>query len=129
MVGLGFLKSVGNFFKSKKDNEEARAEKWQTMLAEAMNMACEESYIFDSQEQYAFYQGKSMLGRFVGLFCKRKFMPKVKDMYVCKVKAGMGGFAKNKGAVALRFKIDDTSFAFVNCHLEAGVGELHKRSE
>jgi hypothetical protein len=28
MVGLGFLKSVGNFFKSKKDNEEARAAKW-----------------------------------------------------------------------------------------------------
>lgn len=45
------------------------------------------------------------------------------------MKAGTGGFAKNKGCVGLRFKIDETSFAFVNCHLEAGEGNVIKRVE
>ena len=70
-----------------------------------------------------------MAGCHISLYTKKKVLNRVKELYLSKVKAGMGGFAKNKGAVALRFKIDDTSFAFVNCHLEAGVGELHKRSE
>jgi hypothetical protein len=63
------------------------------------------------------------------LFCKRKFMPKVKDMYVSKVKAGMGGFAKNKGSVAMRFKINDSTLAFLNCHLASGDGQVEKRND
>ena len=122
MVGLGFFKSVGNFFKSKADNEKKRTDKWLKLLPEAMNIACEENYIFDQQDQYAFYQGKTMQGCFIGLFTKRKFMSKIKDAYVCKVKAGMGGFAKNKGSVALRFKVNDSSMAFLNCHLQSGEG-------
>ena len=46
-----------------------------------------------------------------------------------KVEAGTSGFAQNKGCVALRFKIDETSFAFINCHLEAGEGQVVKRVE
>ena len=41
----------------------------------------------------------------------------------------MGGFAKNKGSVAMRFKIDQTSFAFLNCHLAHGDGQIVKRIE
>jgi hypothetical protein len=32
----------------------------------------------------------------------------------------MGGSAGNKGAVIVRFKLDDTSIALVNCHLQSG---------
>lgn len=32
----------------------------------------------------------------------------------------MGGITKNKGSCALRFRVDDTSFAFLNCHLTSG---------
>jgi len=45
------------------------------------------------------------------------------------VKAGTGGFAKNKGCVSLRFKIDGTSFAFINCHLQSGQGNVIRRVE
>ena len=48
---------------------------------------------------------------------------------MCKVKVGMGGFAANKGSVAVRFKIDQTTFAFLNCHLAAGEGKIYKRVE
>lgn len=32
----------------------------------------------------------------------------------------MGGMTKNKGSCALRFRVDETSFAFLNCHLASG---------
>jgi hypothetical protein len=38
------------------------------------------------------------------------------------VEAGERGFAKNKGTVAIRFKIDETYFSFLNSHLAAGEG-------
>ena len=41
----------------------------------------------------------------------------------------MGGLTKNKGSVALRFKIDDISFAFLNCHLKSGKGVVVQRTE
>jgi len=63
-----------------------------------------------------------MAGCFIALFAKKKVLNRIRDFYVCKVKAGMGGFAKNKGSVALRFKFDETSFAFLNCHLASGDG-------
>ncbi len=34
-----------------------------------------------------------------------------------KVKTGANGMSANKGAVALQFKLDETSFTFMNCHL------------
>lgn len=70
-----------------------------------------------------------MGGCFIGLFAKRKVIERIKDLYVTKVKAGMGGLTKNKGSVAVRFKIDDISFAFLNCHLSSGKGEVEKRAE
>lgn len=63
-----------------------------------------------------------MGGCFIGLFVKTKMLERIKEFYLCKVKAGMGGLASNKGSVALRFKIDDTSFAILNCHLKSGKG-------
>lgn len=70
-----------------------------------------------------------MSGCYIGLFTKRSVMPKVKDLYMSKVKTGMGGFAKNKGSVSLRFKIDETTFAFLNCHLASGEGNINKRTD
>ena len=70
-----------------------------------------------------------MSGCYIGLFTKRKVMGKIKDLYMSKVKTGMGGFAKNKGSVSLRFKIDETTFAFLNCHLASGDGNINKRTD
>ena len=35
--------------------------------------------------------------------------------------------AANKGAVALRFNFDDTSFMFMNCHLTSGQKKSKER--
>ena len=70
-----------------------------------------------------------MGGCAVLLFSKHRMLNRIKELYVCKVKVGQGGFAKNKGSVAIRFKVDQTTFAFLNCHLEAGEGQVYKRVE
>ena len=61
-----------------------------------------------------------MAGNFIGLFAKRKVLSRIKELYTCQVKAGMGGMTKNKGSCALRFRVDSTNFAFLNCHLASG---------
>ena len=63
-----------------------------------------------------------MKGVAILLFSKRKMLNRIKELFVCNIMAGSGGFAKNKGSVALRFKIDETVFAFLNCHLSSGEG-------
>lgn len=70
-----------------------------------------------------------MGGVAIFLFSKTKMLSRIKELYMNKVAAGTSGFAQNKGCVALRFKIDETSFAFINCHLEAGEGQVVKRVE
>jgi len=61
-----------------------------------------------------------MGGVFIGLFAKRKVLGRIKELYSCQVKAGMGGRTKNKGSCVMRFRVDNTSFAFLSCHLASG---------
>jgi len=70
-----------------------------------------------------------MGGVAIFLFSKTKLLNRIKQLYMSKVAVGTSGYAQNKGCVALRFQIDRTSFAFINCHLEAGEGQVVKRVE
>jgi hypothetical protein len=40
----------------------------------------------------------------------------------------MGGLHGNKGAVAVRFQVDDSSLCFINCHLAAGQSQANARN-
>jgi hypothetical protein len=62
-----------------------------------------------------------MVGCFIGLFVKNKLLTdRFKELKTTKIKTGMYGSSGNKGAVIVRFKLDDTSIALVNCHLQSG---------
>jgi hypothetical protein len=54
------------------------------------------------------------------MFAKEGLKDSIRNISRIKVKSGFGGVTGNKGAVGIRFNVDDTSFAFVNCHLESG---------
>ena len=45
-----------------------------------------------------------------------------------KVTTGEKGFAKNKGTVALRFKVNDSTLAFINVHMQKGNGKIPQRN-
>lgn len=67
------------------------------------------------------------------LFSKIKFLNRIKELYMCKVEEQNGkvieALGMNKGSIAMRFKIDATTFAFLNCHLKAGEGKVYERVE
>ncbi|KAI8605559.1 Endonuclease/exonuclease/phosphatase [Dissophora ornata] len=48
--------------------------------------------------------------------------------HVDMVKTGLKGYHGNKGGIATRFIIDDTSISFVNCHLAAGQSHTRQRN-
>lgn len=72
-----------------------------------------------------------MVGCFIGLFVKNRLIKtnRFKDIYATKIKTGLGGSSGNKGAVIVRFKLDDTTVALVNCHLMCGKNKGSKRTD
>jgi hypothetical protein len=53
----------------------------------------------------------------------------MRELKTTKIKTGLGGSAGNKGAVVLRFKLDDTSILLMNCHLMSGKKKGSKRTD
>ena len=51
---------------------------------------------------YKVMDSKSMVGCYILLIVKSELAPKVRGLYNCRIKTGMGGNAGNKGAVVLR---------------------------
>ncbi|KAF7547033.1 hypothetical protein G7Z17_g8014 [Cylindrodendrum hubeiense] len=68
-----------------------------------------------------------MVGLFTCVFVKSSLRDRIRNLSGAEVKRGMGGLHGNKGAVAVRFRIDDTSICLVNCHLAAGQSQANAR--
>jgi len=117
LIEQSFGEIVKGFFSKDKNNI---VNKWCNCIVATLNT---------HKDQYAFYQYKLMSSCVIMLFCKRTMLSRIKELYLCEVSAAKSGFAQNKGSVAMRFKIDDTSFAFLNCHLKSGEGNVVKRVE
>lgn len=69
-----------------------------------------------------------MVGLFTCVFVKASLRERIRNLHGAEVKRGMGGVYGNKGAVAVRFQVDDTSLCFVNCHLAAGQTQAAARN-
>lgn len=68
-----------------------------------------------------------MVGLFTCIFVKSSLRDRITHLSGAEVKRGMGGLHGNKGAVTVRFQVDDTSLCFVNCHLAAGQTQASSR--
>lgn len=69
-----------------------------------------------------------LVGLFLCVFVKASLRGRIRNVHGAEVKRGMGGLHGNKGAVAVRFQIDDSSLCFVNCHLAAGQTQTNARN-
>ena len=74
---------------------------------------------------------KSMVGIYLAVFIKRRLSNKIKtkSFQICKVKAGAYGTTGNKGAVCIRFELEDQSIMVINCHLVSGRRRENQRNE
>ena len=83
---------------------------WESIITKSLNR----------DNKYICIAKKLMVGCFILLFIKDDHKYRVSYMRATKVKTGYGGQSGNKGSVAVRFNFDDTTLAFINCHLTSG---------
>jgi WD40 repeat protein len=76
---------------------------------------------------YHLLHTSTLVGLFTCIFVKSTFRDRVRNLSSADVKRGMGGLHGNKGAIVVRFMVDDTSMCFINCHLAAGQSQANSR--
>ncbi|KAI1079315.1 DNase I-like protein [Whalleya microplaca] len=69
----------------------------------------------------------TLVGLFTCIFVKSTLRDRIRNLSSADVKRGMGGLHGNKGAIVVRFMVDDTSLCFINCHLAAGQTSANQR--
>lgn len=77
---------------------------------------------------YTHLHTANLIGLFTCVFVRDELRHSIKDLGSMQVKRGMGGLHGNKGALVLRFIIEDTSICLVNCHLAAGQTHTGQRN-
>lgn len=78
-------------------------------------------------DNYIFVADVCLFGLGQLVFAKQTFSKRIFKVETDKVKTGMGGTIGNKGGVVVKFNVDDTSFCFINCHLEPSVKNVEQR--
>ncbi|KAI0021879.1 Endonuclease/exonuclease/phosphatase [Xylariomycetidae sp. FL0641] len=76
---------------------------------------------------YHLLQTATLVGLFTCIFVKSSIRDRIRNLGNAEIKRGMGGLHGNKGAIIVRFMIDDTSLCFINCHLAAGQSQANSR--
>lgn len=71
-------------------------------------------------ERYNLVHSNNMVGLFTCVFVRAIDLGSFRSVKSNSIKTGLGGLHGNKGGLAVRLMIDDSSLCFVNCHLAAG---------
>ncbi len=75
-------------------------------------------------QDYVQVASENLVGNAIALFARRSIHREITDIALSKIKIGFSGKAGSKGATCLRFLFEDTSFCFLNCHLDSGMNIL-----
>ncbi|KAF2455646.1 hypothetical protein BDY21DRAFT_324299 [Lineolata rhizophorae] len=79
---------------------------------------------------YCLLHTANLVGLFTCIFVRESEKAKIREVNAAEVKLGMGGLHGNKGALIVRFILDDSSICFVNCHLAAGQTQtVHRNND
>ncbi|KAG0253723.1 hypothetical protein BG011_006204 [Mortierella polycephala] len=79
---------------------------------------------------YKLLECSNLVGLFSCVFVRDQEWGNIRTewTHVDMVKTGLKGYHGNKGGIATRLIIDDTSISFVNCHLAAGQSHTRQRN-
>jgi endonuclease/exonuclease/phosphatase family metal-dependent hydrolase len=80
-------------------------------------------------ETYQSLHTANLIGLFTCIFVKDSFRNRVSNLDSAQIKTGMGGLHGNKGALVVRFLVDDSSICLLNCHLAAGQSHTGNRNK
>lgn len=79
--------------------------------------------------KYAVLHSKDLMGLLQVILVKEELQGAVREKICITVKLGFKGYLGNKGAILTRAQIYDSSFCFINCHLEANRGRVRARNK
>ena len=115
------LEVVGSLLCSK---DVERMTRWEHAVQSALNNRAQSERL-----QYICISKKVMFGCFIMLFARQDSFAasSYRGIKTVKIKTGTKGMTANKGATAIRFNFDDTSFMFMNCHLTSGQKKSKER--
>lgn len=114
------------FFKSKK--KESDQERMSHQYRDWRDFLIRSLDDYMPGQLYHLLQTIHMVGLFTCIFVKADVRARITQLNTAEVKRGMGGLHGNKGAIVVRFLIDDTSLCFFNCHLAAGQTQAQSRN-
>lgn len=79
-------------------------------------------------EPYALLTSQQLVGVCLYVFVRPHLAKSIRDLATDCVKTGLGGATGNKGAAAIRFVLNGTSFCFVAAHFAAGQSQVVERN-
>ncbi|KAH8731924.1 Endonuclease/exonuclease/phosphatase [Phaeosphaeriaceae sp. PMI808] len=119
-----------SFFKKKKHKEDTDHEHmshqyraWRDHLVRILDE-------YSPRDSYVLLHTANLVGLFTCVFVKASERSNIRDICAAEIKLGFSGRVGNKGALIVRFFIDDSSLCFINCHLAAGQTQtVHRNND
>lgn len=119
IYAIGFQEIVdlnaSNIMAASTDNAKQWAEELQKVLS-------------SRDESYALLTSQQLVGVCLYVYVRPHLAQSIRDLATDCVKTGMGGATGNKGAAAIRFVLNGTSFCFVAAHFAAGQSQVAERN-
>jgi hypothetical protein len=85
---------------------------------------------YNPNQNYVLLHTANLVGLFTCVFVKASERANIRDVCAAEIKLGFSGRVGNKGALVVRFFIDDSSLCFINCHLAAGQTQtVHRNND
>ncbi|PWN31587.1 DNase I-like protein [Meira miltonrushii] len=95
---------------------------WETIIGDAVAKRSEKS------SRYIPLRSEQLVGTAMIILIKETLLPHVRQVEAATKKTGLKGMSGNKGGVAIRLNIYDTSFCFVTAHFAAGKSNVDERN-
>lgn len=100
-------------------NDTPREAEWQKFVMDGLN----------PKAKYRLVALARLVGMQLAVVVNNQHYPHVKNVSCDTVGTGLLGKMGNKGGVAVRLELHNTSLCFVNCHLAAHVDEFERRNQ
>ena len=82
---------------------------------------------FYPKNPFSLLVSHQLVGVSISLFIRADYIDSVREVKIASKKTGMGGMAGNKGSVAVRLNVHNTSMCFVASHFAAGQNNPQER--
>ncbi|KAJ1676835.1 Inositol-1,4,5-trisphosphate 5-phosphatase 1, partial [Spiromyces aspiralis] len=99
---------------------------WERTVMELLNIQLRQR---GHGSEYVLIRSDQLVGVSLMIVTHNTVLPRMRNISSIKHKTGLWGMAGNKGAVAVSFDLDDSSFCIINSHLASGTTNVAERND